>query len=100
MFHYSPSAEEPGPYPYIVPGDRLIRGEALTFSDFRRAVEILDRIEDCPRLFVRRTVTVTYPDGGTEPAQVYFIHPGEESPGPEVEDGDWLEEMRRIKADS
>lgn len=95
MFHYAAWPDGTGPWPYIVPGAGTVQGELLSFRDFDEAIAVLDEIEDCPRLYVRRVVEVSLQDERREPAWTYFIRPGEERRGREVPGGDWVAERER-----
>ena len=88
-------AEPSGPVctllrPFIVPGDSLVHGEVLAFTDWPQALAILDRSEGHPVFYTRQVVRVRYAAGGEAEAQCYFIRPEAEQRGLEIESGDWL----------
>ena len=97
MYHFAAEGSR-GDYPFIVRGDSVVHGEVLTFKDWERALEILDRIEGCPHLYTREVVIVTCV-GGTLRAQCYFIRPGAERRGLLIESGDWMLESEIEEAE-
>lgn len=98
MYHFAPAGSR-GDYPFIVPGDSIVHGEVLAFSDWPQALAILDRIEGCPALYTREVVPVCYQDGGAAEAQCYFIRAGAECRGLAIESGDWLLESEIEEAE-
>ena len=90
MYEYAAAPGQPGGYPYLIPGDDVVHGEVLTFGDFETALKITDDIEECPILYIRRLVELSFPDGSTGQAHGYFIQPGRERPGRRITGGDWL----------
>lgn len=88
MYHFAAEGSR-GDYPFIIPGDSIVHGEVLSFSDWGRALELLDRIEGYPHLYTRKVVKVTLPGGATQLAQCYFIRPEAERRGLAIESGDW-----------
>lgn len=98
MYHFAPAGSK-GSYPFIEPGDSLVHGEVLAFSDWPGALAILDRIEGCPALYTREVVTVRYEDGSEAGAQCYFIRAGAECRGLAIESGDWLLESEIEEAE-
>jgi gamma-glutamylcyclotransferase (GGCT)/AIG2-like uncharacterized protein YtfP len=89
MYHFAPAGSR-GEYPFVVPGDSLVHGEVLAFTDWPQALAILDRIEGHPVFYTRQVVRVRYAAGGEAEAQCYFIRPEAEQRGLEIESGDWL----------
>ena len=98
MYHFAPAGSR-GEYPFIVPGDSLVHGEVLSFTDWPQALAILDRIEGHPVLYTRQVVTACFPDGSEAQAQCYFIRPEAEQRGLEIESGDWLLESEIEEAE-
>ena len=98
MYHFAPAGSR-GEYPFIVPGDSLVQGEVLSFTDWPQALAILDRIEGHPVFYTRVVVRVRYADGSEAEAQCYFIRPEAEQRGLEVESGDWLLESEVEEAE-
>ena len=92
MYHFATRGAR-GEWPFIVPGDHEVRGELLSFRDFCAAIEILDRVEDCPDLYVRKVVDVRLDDGASARGWVYFIRPGKEEWGRAIPSGDWVAEI-------
>ena len=97
MYHFADEGSR-GEYPFIVRGDSVVYGEVLTFKDWERALEVLDRIEGYPHLYTREVVIVTCA-GGTLRAQCYFIRPGAERRGLLIESGDWMLESEIEEAE-
>ena len=98
MYHFAAEGSR-GEYPFIVEGDSTVRGELLSFSDWERALVILDRIEGYPHLYTRKVVTVSLDSGGERQAQCYFIRPEAERRGLAIESGDWLLESEIKEAE-
>ena len=98
MYHFA-AAGSRGEYPFIVPGDSVVHGEVLSFSDWPQALAILDRIEGHPLFYSREVVKVLYADGGEARAQCYFIRPEAQQRGLEIESGDWLLESEVKEAE-
>ncbi len=98
MYHFA-AAGSRGEYPFIVPGDSVVHGEVLSFTDWPQALAILDRIEGHPVLYTREVVRVLYADGSEDGAQCYFIRPEAQQRGLEIESGDWLLESEVKEAE-
>ncbi len=94
MYHFAEDGSR-GEWPFIVPGDDVIVGEVLAFSDFTEALRLLDDVEDYPDLYTREVVSATLVERGLEggklvDAWAYFIQPGQEKWGRTIPGGDWV----------
>ena len=82
-----------------MPGDSLVQGEVLSFTDWPQALAILARIEGHPVFYTRVVVRVRYAAGSEAEAQCYFIRSEAEQRGLEIESGDWLLESEVKEAE-
>jgi gamma-glutamylcyclotransferase (GGCT)/AIG2-like uncharacterized protein YtfP len=76
-----------GPYPALVPGEGVVRGDLLQLDAATLAVA--DRIEGHPAYYRRGAVTVQTADGEMT-AWVYWAPPGLTTGKPRITNGDWL----------
>ncbi|MGL5347540.1 MAG: gamma-glutamylcyclotransferase family protein [Peptostreptococcaceae bacterium] len=94
-------------YPAVIPGDKEVVGELMTFKDFEATLGELDELEayekgaEDENEYNRVVVDVTLEDGTSEKAYYYEYNPpadyNKEDELIPVENGDWKEYMEKNK---
>ena len=92
IYHFASHGSR-GEFPYMTEEHGSVVGEVLTFRDMTKALQILDRLEDHPALYLRRLVRTRYTDGARGRAWAYFIVPAKAPGGRWVPTGDWVLEL-------